>query len=135
MTKRKSLVLLSISCVALVSIAGVVFSKSSSLVKAKATSNDYTLVLNNSNGGLTNSDYSSVTNSVTAKTTSGNDIVLRYKYGKKTEIDSDGYGYDSSTGLCSLQYYQAHSGYDAYYYKIYFSPYFTEPTCKYLIVE
>lgn len=75
-----------------------------------------TIVLNNSNGGLTNDSYSSSAATTTAYTTNGNLITLKYCLAKKTEIDSDGYGYDENTGLASLQYYQAHEGTDAYIY-------------------
>ena len=116
MKRPRKLALLAITFAAITSIAVVLFSKTSELIKPKATSNDYTIVFNNSNGALTNSEYSSTTSSVTAHTTPGNPIVMRYKYGKKTEVDSNGRGYDASTGLCSLQYYHAHEGKDAYYY-------------------
>ena len=104
MKRPRKLAILAITFAAIASIAVILFSKTSELIKPKATSNDYTIVFNNSNGALTNSEYSSTTSSVTAHTTSGNPIVMRYKYGKKTEVDSNGRGYDASPGMSCLYF-------------------------------
>ncbi len=115
--KTKFLGTVALISLSVIAVAAFSISNINSFFKARSTStSERTLVLNNSNGGLTNDSYSTTSAQTSAYTTNGNEIVLRYCNAKKTEIDSDGYGYDSSTGLASLQYYYAHEGTDAYIY-------------------
>ncbi len=79
------------------------------IFKLNSQTQDFTITLNASNGGLTNTAYSSTADYSSAHTIYGNEIKLCYKYAKQTAIDQDGYGYGPGEGLCSLDRYSEHN--------------------------